>query len=101
MVLGTAIPSIAAQTNGLGSASTTGGVDGSGFSDLLKSAISNADGLQTTADSQISNLLQGAPGTDVGSVMASVEKAGIAFQLMLQVRNKVVSAYQDIEKMQF
>ncbi len=101
MVLNTAITSIAGQINGLGSTSTTAGVDGTGFGDLLKSAIGNADGLQTTADSQISNLLQGAPGADVGTVMASVEKAGIAFQLMLQVRNKVVSAYQDIEKMQF
>ena len=33
--------------------------------------------------------------------MVSVEKADVAFQLMMQVRNKVVSAYQEIEKMQF
>ena len=30
-----------------------------------------------------------------------VEKADVSFQLMMQVRNKIVSAYQDIEKMQF
>ena len=34
-------------------------------------------------------------------VMIAVEKADVAFQLMMQVRNKIVSAYQDIEKMQF
>ena len=101
MVLTTAMPSVTAQLNGLSPTGTTASVSGTGFGDLLQSAIGKTDALQTTADSQISNLLQGAPGTDVGTVMASVEKAGIAFQLMLQVRNKVVSAYQDIEKMQF
>lgn len=96
-----AIPSIAAGLNSQALAGTATTVNGTSFGDLLKSAIGEADGLQTKADAQISNLLQGAPGTDVGSVMASVEKAGIAFQLMLQVRNKVVSAYQDVAKMQF
>jgi flagellar hook-basal body complex protein FliE len=37
----------------------------------------------------------------VNSVMIAVEKADVSFQLMMQVRNKIVSAYQDIEKMQF
>jgi flagellar hook-basal body complex protein FliE len=35
------------------------------------------------------------------SVMIAVEKADVSFQLMMQVRNKIVNAYQDIEKMQF
>jgi flagellar hook-basal body complex protein FliE len=38
---------------------------------------------------------------DMNSVMIAVEKADVSFQLMMQVRNKIVSAYQDIEKMQF
>ena len=100
-MINTAIASITPQLGTLGSASSTAGSTATGFGDLLRSAIGSADGLQTSADSQISNLVQGAPGTDVATVMASVEKAGIAFQLMLQVRNKVVSAYQDLEKMQF
>jgi len=33
--------------------------------------------------------------------MVAVEKADVSFQLMMQVRNKIVGAYQDIEKMQF
>ena len=37
----------------------------------------------------------------MGTTMVSVEKADVAFQLMMQVRNKVVSAYQEMEKMQF
>ena len=74
---------------------------GGGFSDVLKSAISGMDDLQAGADAKIGSLLQGAPNTDVSNVMVSVEKADVAFQLMMQVRNKIVSAYQDIEKMQF
>jgi flagellar hook-basal body complex protein FliE len=38
---------------------------------------------------------------DVNSVMIAVEKADVSFQLMMQVRNKIVNAYQEIEKMQF
>jgi flagellar hook-basal body complex protein FliE len=37
----------------------------------------------------------------MSSVMIAVEKAEVSFQLMMQVRNKIVNAYQDIEKMQF
>ncbi len=54
-----------------------------------------------SADTQVGSLLNGAPNTDVNHVMVSVEKADVAFQLMMQVRNKIVSAYQDVEKMQF
>ena len=75
--------------------------EGSSFSDVFKSAIQGVDDLQGSADTQVSALLSGSPNTDVNHVMVSVEKADVAFQLMMQVRNKIVSAYQDIEKMQF
>ena len=100
--IGSGIPSIATQLGDLSSTSSTSSAGiGGGFRDVLKSAIQNVDSLQSGADAKISNLLQGAPNTDVGNVMVSVEKADVAFQLMMQVRNKIVSAYQDIEKMQF
>jgi flagellar hook-basal body complex protein FliE len=63
--------------------------------------VKGVDSLQTGADQQIASLLHGAGNADVGKTMVSVEKADVAFQLMMQVRNKVVSAYQDLEKMQF
>lgn len=71
-----------------------------GFGDVLKNAISNVNQLSGGADQQVSSLLQGGKG-DMSSVMVAVEKADVAFQLMMQVRNKIVNAYQDIEKMQF
>jgi len=40
-------------------------------------------------------------GGDVHTAMIAVEKADLSFQLMMQVRNKVVQAYQEISRMQF
>jgi flagellar hook-basal body complex protein FliE len=38
---------------------------------------------------------------DIHNVMIAVEKADVTFQLMMQVRNKIVNAYQEISKLQF
>ena len=76
----------------------TGG--GASFGDVLKNAVSGVNQLNDTAAAQVNNLLQNGSG-DMNSVMIAVEKADVSFQLMMQVRNKIVSAYQDIEKMQF
>jgi flagellar hook-basal body complex protein FliE len=73
---------------------------GSGFGDVLKNALNQVNSLQGSADAQVNTLLSGG-NADMSKVMISVEKADVAFQLMMQVRNKIVSAYQDIEKMQF
>jgi flagellar hook-basal body complex protein FliE len=76
------------------------GADSGGFGDVLKNAISQVSNLQGSAETQVNTLLQGG-NADMSKVMVSVETADVAFQLMMQVRNKIVSAYQDIEKMQF
>ncbi len=76
------------------------GPGGPGFGDVLKTALNQVNGLQTSAEQQVATMLQGG-NADMGKVMISVEKADVAFQLMMQVRNKIVTAYQDIEKMQF
>jgi flagellar hook-basal body complex protein FliE len=73
---------------------------GTGFSDVLKSAVNSVDSLHDNAAAQVQSMMQGTGG-DLNNVMIAVEKADVSFQLMMQVRNKIVSAYQDIEKMQF
>jgi flagellar hook-basal body complex protein FliE len=73
---------------------------GGGFSGVLKNALQQVNQLSGGAEQQIGSLLNGG-NADMSSVMIAVEKADVAFQLMMQVRNKIVSAYQDIEKMQF
>jgi flagellar hook-basal body complex protein FliE len=84
-------------SSAFGSGADAGGMN---FGDVLKSAVHSVDQVNDNAASQVSNLLQGG-NSDVNSVMIAVEKADVSFQLMMQVRNKIVSAYQDIEKMQF
>jgi flagellar hook-basal body complex protein FliE len=74
--------------------------EGMNFGDVLKSAVHSVDQVNDGAAAQVNTLLQGG-NADVNSVMIAVEKADVSFQLMMQVRNKIVSAYQDIEKMQF
>jgi flagellar hook-basal body complex protein FliE len=76
------------------------GHDGGGFGAVLSSALHHLNQLSGGAEQQVGNLLKGVGG-DVSTVMIAVEKADVAFQMMMQVRNKIVSAYQDIEKMQF
>ena len=94
------VSAIPSGVDALGSSSSQSEGAGGGFSDVLKSAINRVSGLQNSADTQVNTLMQTGQG-DMGQAMISVEKADVAFQLLMQVRNKVVSAYQDIEKMQF
>jgi len=82
-----------------GTAATGGGAD-AGFGGILNSALDQVNQLNSNAQQQIGSLLTNG-NSDLSSVMVAVEKADVAFQLMMQVRNKIVSAYQDIEKMQF
>jgi flagellar hook-basal body complex protein FliE len=81
----------------LDAGSEAGGLN---FGAVLKNAIGSVDQMNSNAGVQVSSLLKG-EGGDMSSVMIAVEKADVSFQLMMQVRNKIVSAYQDIEKMQF
>jgi len=74
--------------------------NGSGFGDVLKDAVRQVDDLHAEASVKVSELLAG-QGGDVHSAMIAVEKADLTFQLMMQVRNKVVQAYQEISRMQF
>ena len=73
---------------------------GGGFADTLRGAMDEMGELSSQAESKVAGVLTGT-GTDVHSALIAVEKADLSFQLMMQVRNKIVSAYQDIEKMQF
>lgn len=92
-----AIGSIGALPN---FSSTSPADAGGSFGDFLSNALSQVNQLNGGAEQQIGSLLKGG-NTDLSTVMIAVEKADVAFQLMMQVRNKIVSAYQDIEKMQF
>ena len=72
----------------------------SGFGEVLREAVSEVDNLNLDAGQKVKGLVEG-NGVDVHDAMIAVEKADLSFQLMLQVRNKVVQAYQQIAGMQF
>jgi flagellar hook-basal body complex protein FliE len=76
------------------------GGDGSSFSDVLKDAVGNVNELQQDANQKVGAMLGGHT-ADVHDAMIAVQKADLSFQLMMQVRNKVVAAYQEVERMQF
>lgn len=74
--------------------------DEGGFGATLKNAINHVNDLGSESDQEVSQLVQG-DRSDIHNVMIAVEKADIAFDLMMQVRNKIVSAYQEVSRMQF
>jgi flagellar hook-basal body complex protein FliE len=74
--------------------------EGGGFGATLKNAINHVNDLGSASDQQVSELVQG-DRQDIHNVMIAIEKADIAFDLMMQVRNKIVSAYQEVSRMQF
>jgi len=85
----------------IAAASLTGAATPSGdFAGALGSAMQQVNNLQATAEQKVTSLLAGS-GQDVHAAALSVERASLAFDLMLQVRNKVVSAYQEISRLQF
>lgn len=88
-----------AQTSGLANPATSGAGE-SGFNNVLHDALNQVESLQQNAQTEVTGLLQG-DRQDIHNVMIAVEKADVAFQMMMQVRNKIVNAYQEISKMQF
>jgi flagellar hook-basal body complex protein FliE len=99
-----AIPSLRilpaeAESASLQSSSPGAGED-SGFLDVLHSAMDDMQQLQGQAETKVTGVLQG-NGADVHTALIAVEKADLSFQLMMQVRNKIVSAYEEISRMQF
>ncbi len=72
---------------------------GPSFADTLKEAVGNVNELALTADRKAQELSTG-KSDDIAGVMLAVEKADIALRAMVQVRNKIIDAYQEIMKMQ-
>lgn len=72
---------------------------GKSFADTLKDAVAGVNEMQKTSDKAIQNLATGKT-DNVADVMIAAEKADIALKVMVQVRNKIIDAYQEVMKMQ-
>ncbi|MBI2421833.1 MAG: flagellar hook-basal body complex protein FliE [Candidatus Hydrogenedentes bacterium] len=72
---------------------------GKSFKEMLADAITEVQQLQTEADTTIKRLVAGEI-KDVSEAMVAVEKADVSFQTMMAVRGKVMTAYEEIMRMQ-
>jgi flagellar hook-basal body complex protein FliE len=89
------------RITGIGSvspgASVTPGVrtEGAGFGDALRQALGQVSDLQDAADASVQEFSLGRS-RDVAGTLIAVEKANLGFQLALQIRNKLLEAYQEV-----
>jgi flagellar hook-basal body complex protein FliE len=96
------IPAVPQAITGATETSATSGqaAGSSDFLSTLRSAVDQVNQLQSEASGQVSSMLSG-NGQDVHSAMIAVQKADLAFELMVEMRNKIVSAYQEISRIPF
>ena len=81
-------------------ASGAGGADGADFGQLLKASVDQVNQAQQSAEKLTASFDKGDPNVALSDVMVALQKASLSFDAMTQVRNKLVTAYQDIMNMQ-
>ena len=69
------------------------------FSDVLKESIQKVTELEKEADKEVEKLAK-MESQDIHNTMIAMEKADMTFQMMMQIRNKIISAYEEIMRMQ-
>jgi len=91
---------------GVGGAKKTGSSNpageaegGANFADTLSESLQKVNDLQKKADNAIEDFAAGKTG-NIHETMIAVGKADVAFRLTMQVRNKIVEAYQEVMRMQ-
>ncbi len=89
---------VLAQSSGMSAPAGPEAASG-GFAGELKKSLDRISDAQQNASSQAEAFELGKPGVALNDVMVDMQKAGIGFQMGLQVRNRVVSAYQEIMNM--
>jgi flagellar hook-basal body complex protein FliE len=72
---------------------------GESFGDTMKKAIANVNQLQTDADQMATKIASG-DSVDIHNAMIAMQKASMSLQFTMQVRSKVMDAYQEIMKTQ-
>ena len=93
-----ALPTVSVVEQAAGSYADSG-VRSSGFMDSLQQAISNANDIQLEANQATEALMTGQT-QNIHQTMVALQEADVSFQLMMQIRNKLVTAYEEIQRMQ-
>ena len=90
----------AAQAGGRVADSPASPAGGADFAQVLQNSIAQVNQTQQEAESLAAKFAAGDGNTNLHEVMISLQQANVSFQEMVQVRNKLVSAYQDVMNMQ-
>ncbi|MBS1198568.1 MAG: fliE [Proteobacteria bacterium] len=90
----------AAQASGAPTAGTATAAGAPDFAQVLQSSIEKVSQTQQQADQMAEKLAAGDTGQNLHEVMIALQTASVSFQEMVQVRNKLVSAYQDVMNIQ-
>jgi flagellar hook-basal body complex protein FliE len=69
------------------------------FADTLKESINKVTQLEKEATTEAEKLAK-MESQDLHTAMIAIEKADVSFQLMMQIRNKIINAYEEIMRMQ-
>lgn len=93
----TAIPSIPSIAPATSSSGVAAPADASGFGDALANMVNSVEQSSSSANSAVEHMLDGSG--DVHDAMIALQRAELTLQLTVQVRNKLVQAYQDIMRM--
>jgi flagellar hook-basal body complex protein FliE len=93
------LPVPAAAGAGAPKAGVTAPEGKASFDTVLKDSLAQVNSLQHEADAAIQSLATGGTAT-LHDTMLAVQKAELSFKLMMQVRNKIVEAYQEVLRMQ-
>ena len=72
---------------------------GARFADLLGNLVKGADTAQKNSDALVSGLAKGEP-VDVHQVVMALTEADLSFRTLLEVRNRLIEAYQEVQRMQ-
>ena len=84
---------------GAGSASAPNASGATEFSNLLRQGIDSVNQTQQSASSLATAFEKGTPGVELPQVMLEMQKASVSFRALTEVRNRLVSAYQEIMNM--
>ena len=84
---------------GVQSAQGAGAVEGAGFGNLLNQFVNEVNDKQLASTQAVNDLLAGKE-IPLHQVMITMQEAGVAFQLMVEVRNKLLDGYQELMRMQ-
>ncbi len=92
-------PSGIAQAAGLAGAAGVQSGTATSFASVLKAGLDKVNATQQSAGAIRDKFEQGVPGIELSQVMIESQKANIAFRATVEVRNRLVNAYQEIMNM--